>query len=470
MAGEEFIHRRVQVALLLLLSAAPGTSAAEPVLLDHRAAADIDYSHVGSPTESKYLVETMGGGVALLDFDADGLLDIFFVNGGRIREGSSGTSVSRDEPSLHNRLYRNLGDGRFADTTAGSGLETAPHGAYGMGAAVGDFDNDGFADLLVTGVGAAELYRNLGDGSFESVGLNVSGWSASAGFADVDGNGLLNSGLGRAGFAKAMNVMALEEIVRVIEDDHTGYRDAENFHFTVFGEPSLSGDWAWRVEGHHLSLHYLIKNGELVSTSPTFFGANPHEAPQGPHKGLRALAREEDLARDLIRSLQKPLQKKAIFAEEAPYDMLTMADKRAKMEGDPAGIAASEMNADQYDKLLGLIAEYAHNMPPEIATRRLKTARETPREQLFFGWAGAIDRPEPKPMKIGSVTTENRHNAGNYYRIQWPTFLIEYANTQNQSNHSHSVWREFEGDFGYDVMAAHYGGSSHTLGVAVAAD
>ena len=82
-------------------------SAAEPVLLDRRAAAGIDYRHVASPTESKYLVETMGGGVALLDFDADGLLDIFFVNGGRIHEDSSGTSVSRDEPSLHNRLYHN---------------------------------------------------------------------------------------------------------------------------------------------------------------------------------------------------------------------------------------------------------------------------------------------------------------------------------------------------------------------------
>ena len=281
---------------------------------------------------------------------------------------------------------------------------------------------------------------------------------------------LLSAGLGRAGFVKAMDVMALEEVVRAIEDDHTGYRDAEGFHFTVFGKPSLTGDWAWRVEGHHLSLHYLIKDGELVSASPTFFGANPHEAPQGPHKGMRALAREEDLARALINALDAPLKKKAIFDKAAPYDILTMADKRAKLEGDPQGLAASEMSDERYEQLLGLIAEYAQNMPPEVAARRMKIARDTPRERLFFGWAGDVDRPAPKPLKIGSVTTENRHVAGNYYRIQSPTFLIEYANTQNQANHSHSVWREFEGDFGYDVMAAHYERDDHGFRGVAAAD
>lgn len=179
-------------ALLLAFGAGLLATGAEPVIFERRSDSGIDFSHVGSPTVSKYLVETMGGGVALLDFDADGLLDIFFVNGGRIHEDSNGASVSRDSPPLFNRLYRNMGDGQFSDVTAGSGIETAPNGVYGMGAAVGDFDNDGFPDLVVTGAGAAELYRNLGDGSFESVGLNLRGWSASAGFADFDGNGLLD--------------------------------------------------------------------------------------------------------------------------------------------------------------------------------------------------------------------------------------------------------------------------------------
>ena len=124
-----------------------------------------------------------------------------------------------------------------------------------------------------------------------------------------------------------------------------------------------------------------------------------------------------------------------------------MAEKRAELEGDPQGLAASAMSDSQYQGLLDLIAEYANTMPPEIASRRMKSARDAPRDRLFFGWAGDIERPAAKPIEIGSKTTENRHLAGNYYRIQSPTFLIEFANTQNQSNHSHAVWREFEGDF-----------------------
>lgn len=281
--------------------------------------------------------------------------------------------------------------------------------------------------------------------------------------------GLLSTGLGRAGFVKTMNVMALEEIVRVIEDDHTGYRDTERFHFTFFGEPGMKGDWGWRVEGHHVSLHYFIRDGKLVASSPTFLGANPHEVPQGLHKGMRALEREEDMARALLVSLDAAQRKRAIFDKQAPYDIVTMADKRAKLDGEPRGVAASDLSESQYQELLALIEEYAATMPPEVAARRMKAAAQTPKGELFFGWAGDIDRPAAKPIEIGSRTTENRHLAGNYYRIQSPTFLIEYANTQNQSNHSHAVWREFEGDFGYDVLAAHYRGDGHAV-AAVAAD
>ena len=279
---------------------------------------------------------------------------------------------------------------------------------------------------------------------------------------------LLSTGLGRAGFVKTMNVMALEEIVRAIENDHTGYRDTERFHFTVFGTPSMTGNWGWRVEGHHVSLHYAIRNGELVAASPSFLGANPHEVPQGLHKGMRALAREEDLARALVKSLDPAQQERAIFDRQAPYDIVTMADERAEMDAEPQGLAASAMSDEQYSGLLGLIAEYASWMPPEIAERRMRAASETPREDLYFGWAGDIGRPAAKPIVVGSKTTENRHVAGNYYRVQSPAFLIEYANTQNQSNHSHSVWRDFRGDFGRDVLAAHFRGPGHVADFAPA--
>ena len=283
-------------------------------------------------------------------------------------------------------------------------------------------------------------------------------------------NALLGAGLSNSGFVKAKKVMALEEIVRVIEDDNTGHRDANQFHFTIFGDPAGQGDWGWRVEGHHLSLHYTIKNGELVSTTPTFFGANPHEVAQGPHKGFRVLDSEEDAAVAFMKSLDAEQTKTAIFTDIAPYDVVTMADKRAKIEGKPQGIPASKLTATQYERLLDVIAVYAGNMPDEVAARRMKAARDTPKEQLYFGWAGRPDRVPPKPVPTGGRTTGNRETNGNYYRIQSPTFLIEYANTQNQSNHSHSLWREFDNDFGLHVLALHYRQFDHDRSVVRNAD
>ena len=269
-------------------------------------------------------------------------------------------------------------------------------------------------------------------------------------------SGLLASGLSRSGFAKATRVMSMEEIIRAIEDDHTGHRDAESFHFSIFGTPGDEGNWGWRVEGHHLSLHYTLRDGKLISSSPTFFGANPHEVAQGAHKGMRVLEREEDLAVAFLKSLDPEQQSQAIYQEVAPEDILTLADRRAEIEGDLKGLPASKMTEAQYEGLMELIGEYAGNMPQEVAARRMKTARETPRDQLYFAWAGQIGRPEPEAVPIGGRTTGNRHARGNYYRVQAPTFLIEYDNTQNLSNHSHSVWRDYENDFGFDVLADHY--------------
>ena len=283
-------------------------------------------------------------------------------------------------------------------------------------------------------------------------------------------NALLAAGLSNNGFVKAKKVMALEDIVRVIEDDTTGHRDANQFHFTIFGDPSAQGTWAWRVEGHHLSLHYTIKNGMLISSAPMFFGANPHEVAQGPHVGFRVLAAEEDAAVDLLQSLDAAQTKAAVFTDIAPYDIVTMADERAAIEGEPQGIAASKLTEEQYEKLLDLIAVYAANMPPEVAAKRLKAARGTPKDQLYFGWAGRPDRAAPKPVPIGGRTTGNRETNGNYYRIQSPTFLIEYDNTQNQSNHSHSVWRNFDNDFGLDVLALHHRRFDHSRPIVENAD
>ena len=267
---------------------------------------------------------------------------------------------------------------------------------------------------------------------------------------------LLSTGLSQPGLLKALNVMSMEEVVRVMENDTTGHRDAERYHFTIFGKPSPDGLWGWRVEGHHVSLNFAIRNGRLISSSPTFFGANPHEVPEGPHKGMRALAREEDRGMALVKSLDAKQRQQAIFLEIAPYDIVTMASVRAKLEGEPRGIPASKLNDRQLGMLMDLIDEYASNMPPEVAAERMKAVKEAPRDRIFFGWAGATERKPPQPTVVGNLTTGNRAEKGNYYRIHGPAFLIEYDNTQNQSNHSHSVWRDFHGDFGLDLLALHY--------------
>jgi hypothetical protein len=269
-------------------------------------------------------------------------------------------------------------------------------------------------------------------------------------------NALLSSGLSTGGLHKAIGVMTLEDIVRVIENDQTGYRDTENYHFSIFGKPSLAGNWGWRVEGHHLSLHYTMHNGDLISSSPVFFGANPHEVAQGVHKGLRVLGREEDLALALLKSLDGEQKKKAIFLDTAPDDIFTMADKRAELDGTPKGLPASQLDVAQYGLLLDLIAEYANIMPEKVAAERLRVASQALRSQLFFAWAGRTDRPDAIAIPIGGRTTNNREAQGNYYRVQGPSFLIEYDNTQNKSNHSHSVWRDFEGDFGQDLLTLHH--------------
>jgi hypothetical protein len=159
-------------------------------------AAGIDFTHRNSPTAQKYLIETMGGGVALVDYNNDGLLDIFLVNSGKLEDPvKPPANFARRDPAFWNRLYRQNPDGTFTDVTAAAGLAAAGNN-YGMGVAAGDYNNDGFADLYVTSYGRNTLYRNNGDGTFTDVtaeaGVGAGGWSASAGFFDYDNDGRLD--------------------------------------------------------------------------------------------------------------------------------------------------------------------------------------------------------------------------------------------------------------------------------------
>src|SRR5258708_3238466 len=177
----------MRVALLVALAGA--------LLLGSRPAG-LDFVHRNSPTAQKYLIETMGGGVALLDYNNDGLLDIFLVNGGKLADPQKlPADFGRRDPAYWNRLYRQDPGGGFTDVTAAAGLSSAVN-HYGMGVATGDYNNDGYTDLYVTGYGRNVLYRNNGNGTFtdvtEEAGVAGSGWSVSAAFLDYDNDGRLD--------------------------------------------------------------------------------------------------------------------------------------------------------------------------------------------------------------------------------------------------------------------------------------
>jgi uncharacterized protein DUF3500 len=253
---------------------------------------------------------------------------------------------------------------------------------------------------------------------------------------------LLSAGLSQQGYIKAVTIMSLDDVLRIMENDDGNRRNPEKYYFTVFGEPSDTGTWGFRVEGHHLSQNFTVVNGKVADT-PSFFGANPAEVRDGPRKGLRTLAAEEDLGRDLLESLSPEEKKIAIVTPDAYKDILTEASRKAALAGQPSGLSAAKMSKKQFELLQTLISSYAQNVPEQLAQARMEQLKKAG-TNVFFAWAGVGQRGGP-----------------HYYRIQTPTFLIEYDNTQNNANHIHSVWRDFNGDFGLDLLAAHYQASPH---------
>jgi hypothetical protein len=264
-------------------------------------------------------------------------------------------------------------------------------------------------------------------------------------------HGLLRSGLSQRGYLTATAIMDLETILGALEAARrsgsgggtTLVRDPERYLFSVFGSPSPRGAWGWRVEGHHISLNFTVVNGSLVAATPSFFGSNPAEVREGPKKGLRILGAQEDAARALIATFDSPQRAKAIIAPAAPSDIQTM--NALKVDPlPPAGLVARDMTPAQRDLLLALIDVYASAMATDIAAERMTKVRKAGVERIAFAWAGETERGK-------------KH----YYRVQGPTFLIEHDNTQNDGNHIHSVWRDFEGDFGRDLLREHLATTAH---------
>jgi hypothetical protein len=267
-------------------------------------------------------------------------------------------------------------------------------------------------------------------------------------FKELDARGresvhaLLKTGLTAAGHRKVVNILELEIVLRELEMFGL-MRDPEKYHLSIYGAPDARKAWSWRFEGHHLSLHFTLAGDRAVATTPSFLGANPAEVREGPRKGLRVLAEEEDSARALLASLDEGQRREAVFSAQTYGDIVTRnADKVAALE--TAGIPASRFSTVQRDLLLKLIETYANTFEPALAAARMARVRKGGVEAIRYGWAGSTRRGQP-----------------HYYRIQGPLFLIEYDASQNGGHHIHTVWRDFDGDFGRDLLREHHAAHRH---------
>lgn len=252
---------------------------------------------------------------------------------------------------------------------------------------------------------------------------------------------LLRAAVSQVGYDKSRDIMRLDEMLRIQEGSSAkNIRDAERYFFTVFGTPAETGTWGLSVEGHHLSLNFVVRDGVVVDSTPQFFGANPAEVRRRfeglREPGFRVLAAEEQLAFDLVRSLSPEQKKVAIVAADAPKDIRGAGEAQSPREPEK-GIRFDALGPDQQTILRRLVDTYCVAMADEVAKERLSLIENAPAgwNAIHFAWAGAT---EP--------------GIGHFYLVEGPTFAIEFCNVQpdaegNPANHIHSVWRDRTGDF-----------------------
>jgi hypothetical protein len=301
---------------------------------------------------------------------------------------------------------------------------------------------------------------------------------------------LVAAGLSRPGYVTAATIMGLENVLDQVENWLVDWgrergRDPQLYWLRVFGEPSVEGPWSWRFGGHHISVQHLVLDGQVRASSPCFLGADPAESPLLGGHLLRPLGAAEDLARDLVRSLDDDQAAHGIICPVAPIDIVggnrpriqdgdllmplpdiwrghfteqrlidrvqAMHDgaeeeagvrpehhEAVRLTATPKGVPGAEMTADQQDLLRALLDVYLGRIPEELAEQEAEKFVGDKLHDVHFAWAGGTERGQP-----------------HYYRLQGPRLLAEYDNTQRDVNHIHTVWRDPEGDFGDDVLAKH---------------
>jgi hypothetical protein len=244
---------------------------------------------------------------------------------------------------------------------------------------------------------------------------------------------LLKAGTSESGYQSAATIMSLEAILRDLEKGGAMVRNPEWYFFTIFGKPSRTGKWGWRVEGHHLALNFVVDKGAVVAATPCFFGANPATVKGGDKKGQRTIAESDDLARDLFNALDDEQKKVALQKEHfQEVEEKPMATK----VGEPKGVAAAAMTDKQRAILTKLIEHYASRLPGDVGRTYVDGVNKAGLGKVYFGYSGSVEDGKPHT-----------------YRVQGPDFVIEFLNIQedsakNPANHIHSVWRSIKHDFG----------------------
>ncbi len=277
---------------------------------------------------------------------------------------------------------------------------------------------------------------------------------------------LLASSVSLPTYAKVVQVMAHENVLRELQGPRMGpgaleFRNPGNYYFSFFGKPNLETTWGWRVVGHHVSLNFTVVGGVYVASTPCLLGMEPAE-----FGVMRPLREDQDLGFELLYSLSGAQRGQALLHDVAPPNFVTRVvpkigreerpgdhelgfdsyviddearDRLKFVRNQPRGVAAAQMDAGQQAKLTSLIECFVSRMPDEVAEIEMDRLRAAGLEQVHFCWAGQMERGQP-----------------HYYRLQGPSFLVEFENAQSGGNHIHTVWRDPNNDFGDDMLARHH--------------
>lgn len=247
---------------------------------------------------------------------------------------------------------------------------------------------------------------------------------------------LLDAYLSESGYNQMQQIIDLENYLAIVENN-PAKRDPTKYYLAFYGTPHRDSIWAWSFEGHHISLNFTISPDE-IAFAPTFWGSNPGVLLDGPEKGKIVLKNDHNWGLKLVNSLSTQQLEQALVSSQTYGEILT-TNRAAVQFIENNGIKNSQLKPSQKKQLKKIVYHHLDRMEKAVSQRAVKLLENEDWKSITFSWAGKMKKLTP-----------------HYYRIQGKSFLIEYDNSQNNANHIHTVWREFEGDFGKDLIRKHY--------------